>query len=154
MPPAHQPPGRQRGCRGRQLRGQDDGSVTMFWLVCSVAALGLLALLVDGGGILRAKAHADDLAAEAARAAGQQIDLSQAIPGTALVIDPDAAQQAAEAFLSQAGVHGTVTVSADGTRITVDVTGTYTTVMVSAVGYTDVPISGHSSAELVRQMEG
>lgn len=130
------------------------GSVTLFWLVAGLCFVGMLALLVDGGGILRAKAAADDLAAGAARTAGQQIDLSQAIPGTALAVDPDAAQQAAEDFLRQAGAQGTVTVSEDGTHLSVDVTATYDTTLTAVVGYTDVAVTGHSTAQLVHQTEG
>ncbi|MFJ8848420.1 pilus assembly protein TadG-related protein [Streptomyces cyaneofuscatus] len=128
--------------------------MTLFWLITGVALIGMLGLLVDGGGLLRAKAAADDLAAEAARTAGQQLDLAQAIPGTALVVDPDAAQQAAQAFLAQAGAEGAVTVSADGTHITVTVTDTYDAVLTSVVGYTGIPVTGRSTAQLVRQMEG
>ncbi|MFD5728938.1 TadE/TadG family type IV pilus assembly protein [Streptomyces sp. NPDC058368] len=143
------------GLASRARRSYDDsGSITLYWLLLAPVLFGLLALVVDGTGIDKARAHAEDLAAEAARTAGQQIDLSQAIPGQAIVIDPDAAQQAAEAFLSQAGAHGTVVVSADGTNISVDVTDTYSPLMISAVGFDSVPVTGHSSADLIRQLEG
>ncbi|MFC9033648.1 pilus assembly protein TadG-related protein [Streptomyces arboris] len=155
MPPPADPAAPRREPRlSRRRHTADRGSVTLFWLIAGVAIIGMLGLLVDGGGILRAKATADDIAAEAARTAGQQLDLSQAIPGTALVVDPDAAQQAAEAFLAQAGAEGSVTVSGDGTHITVTVTDTYDAVLTSVVGYTDIPVSGRSTAQLVRQMEG
>ncbi|MCX4451683.1 TadE/TadG family type IV pilus assembly protein [Streptomyces sp. NBC_01789] len=152
MTPARPSPVRALVSRSRHSRRDDTGSITLYWLLLAPVLFGLLALVVDGTGLDRARAHAEDLAAEAARSAGQQIDLAQAIPGQAIVIDPDAAQQAAKAFLAQAGAHGTVNVSADGTRITVDVTDTYAPQMIPALN--GVSVTGHSSAALIRQLEG
>ncbi|MYS39625.1 VCBS repeat-containing protein [Streptomyces sp. KhCrAH-43] len=152
MTSARPSPARTPASRARRSCDDDAGSITLYWLLLAPVLFGLLALVVDGTGLDRTRAHAEDLAAEAARYAGQQIDLSQAIPGQAIVIDPDAAQQAAEAFLAQAGAHGTVVVSPDGTRITVDVTDTYSPQLIPALD--GVSVTGHSSAELIRQLEG
>ncbi|MDG4859286.1 hypothetical protein P8605_14150 [Streptomyces sp. T-3] len=140
--------------RRRTAAAGDDGFTAVFWAIVGLSFMMLLALLVDGSGVLRAKGHADDLAAQAARVAGQQIDAGQAIPGDAVVVDPDTAQQAAEQFLAQAGAHGTVTVSGDGQQITVQVTARYDFLLLSAVGYDGAMVSGRSTAQLIHQVGG
>jgi len=132
----------------RRRWGADRGSMSLFYAVLIVAIFMGIALVVDGGGRLQAGARATMLAQEAARAGGQQIDPTKAIPGTAIVADPAAAQAAAEAYLQQAGVDGTATVSPDGKTLTVTVTTEYHTVMASLVGYTTMPVTGQGTATL------
>jgi len=54
--------------------------------------------------------------------------------------------------LSQAGQTGTASVS--GTTITVTVTGSYQCVFLSIIGIATLPVSGTSTAEVVRVYEG
>ncbi|TBO59469.1 hypothetical protein EYS09_12030, partial [Streptomyces kasugaensis] len=121
---------------------RDRGSTTLFWMIVGVVFLALLALVVDGGGQLKASAHADDVANAAARAGGQQIDAGKAIPGGDVVVDPDAAASVARDFLRQAGVEGTVTVSGGGERLDVSVTDTYHCLMLIGVGRPTLPVTG------------
>ncbi|MFE4720061.1 pilus assembly protein TadG-related protein, partial [Streptomyces sp. NPDC056728] len=62
--------------RARYVAGADTerGSVTLYFLGFAIVMIGLLALVVDGGRMLMASADAEDMAAEAARAAGQEIN--------------------------------------------------------------------------------
>ncbi|MEU6332051.1 TadE/TadG family type IV pilus assembly protein [Streptomyces platensis] len=130
----------------------DRGSATLFWIIVGMVFLGLLALVVDGGGQLKASAHADDVANAAARAGGQQIDAGKAIPGGEVVVDPEAAASVARDFLHQAGVEGTVTVSGGGKRLEVSVTDTYHCLMLVGVGRPTLPVTGHGTAQLVHQV--
>ena len=82
----------------------------------------LIGLTVDGGGKIRALQRADNIANEAARAAGQAINAGLAISGGAKVIDPAAARSAAQHYINALdGVTGSVT-TIDGTHLRVTVT--------------------------------
>lgn len=133
---------------------QDRGSVTLYFLVFGVMMIGMLALLVDGGRLLNASGNAEDLANEAARAAGQQIKAPEAIAGEATEVDPAAAEQAAQEFLRQAGATGSVQVAPDGQTITVTVHDVYHPILLGGLGYGDFEVTGHGSAELVRSDAG
>ncbi|MFF3589007.1 hypothetical protein ACFYYI_17870 [Streptomyces sp. NPDC002387] len=52
-------------------------------------------------------------------------------------------------YLHSAGATGTVTVSSDGTQLTVTVTGSYTTTFVPALGIGSMPVTGHATATLL-----
>ena len=111
----------------------DDGAFTLMVIAFAAALFLMVGLAVDGGGRLAALARADDLAAEAARAAGQAIDLPQAINGTADIVHQDAAQAAAEAYLRDAGVTGKAQVIDGGHAVMVTVHVLYTPKLLGAI---------------------
>ncbi|MGW2572698.1 TadE/TadG family type IV pilus assembly protein [Streptomyces sp. NPDC001537] len=127
----------------------DRGGITVFVAICVVALIGIIGLAVDGGSKIRATERADYVAGEAARAGGQAIDPAQAINGTAIVVNPQDAAAAAQAYLHTAGATGTVHVSGDGTTLTVTVTGSLDTIFLSAVGIGSLPVTGHATATLL-----
>ncbi|MEU6546443.1 pilus assembly protein TadG-related protein [Streptomyces sp. NPDC046859] len=133
----------------RQARGDDRGGVTVFVAVCVVALLGIIGVAVDGGSTMRATERADYIAGEAARAGGQAIEAAEAINGTAITVDPQAAAAAAQAYLSSAGATGTVSVSGDGKTLEVTVTGSYDTKFLSAVGISSLSVTGRGTATLL-----
>lgn len=95
------------------------GSVSAFVAVIAIGLIMVAGMAYDGGEIVAAQATARDLAAGAARAGAQEIDVDQ-LRGTGVaLLDPDRAIAAAEAFLRQAGYDGTASV--DGAAITVTV---------------------------------
>lgn len=102
------------------------GNVTVFVVVFAFAWLTVIGLVIVGGGRLRAYQRADNVAAEAARAAGSAIDTSIAVPGGPKLIDPADASDAALSYLNAAGASGTVTVSPDRKHLTVTATINYT----------------------------
>ncbi len=104
----------------------DRGKVTIFFTIIAVGWVGMLGLVVVGGGRIRAYQRADNVAAEAARAAGSAIDAASAVPGGAKLIDTAKATNAALTYLSAAGATGTVTVSADRLHVTVTAVISYT----------------------------
>ncbi|MBC9731459.1 pilus assembly protein TadG-related protein [Streptomyces sp. TRM68367] len=113
--------------RTRQHRWDDRGGISVVVAIIAVPLLLVGGLLgVDSFGVTRAHERADGIATEAARAAAQAIDPAQAITGKAIVVDPEAAAAAARAYLNEADVTGTVSVTDAGHGITVTVTDTYT----------------------------
>lgn len=98
----------------------DRGSVSAFVAVIAIALVAVAGLVYDGGQILNAQARARDLAANAARAGAQEIDLDTLRAEQAVTLDPDRARTAALDHLTRAGATGTAEVF--GSRITVTVT--------------------------------
>jgi hypothetical protein len=76
-------------------------------------------LAYDGGQIVTAQATARDLAANAARAGAQEVDLDELRATGRAALDIDAASQAAEDYLAHTGHRGTIAVN--GPSITVSV---------------------------------
>ncbi|MFE1928098.1 pilus assembly protein TadG-related protein [Streptomyces asoensis] len=136
-------PGAKRTARG------DRGGVTVFVAGCVLALIAVIGVAVDGGSKMRALERADYIAGEAARAGGQAIAPAEAITGRAIVVDAQAAQAAALAYLRSAGTAGTVSVSDDGTTLTVTVTGSCSTTFLSAVGIGSLPVTGQGKATLL-----
>ncbi|TLS45744.1 hypothetical protein FE633_13345 [Streptomyces montanus] len=130
-------------------RWDDRGGVTVFVAVCVLALIGLIGVAVDGGSKMRATERADYIAGEAARAGGQAIDPAEAISGDAIVVDPQDAQAAAQAYLHSAGATGTVSVSGDGKTLNVNVTGTYDTKFLPVVGIGSLSVTGQGKATLL-----
>ncbi|MEW2000782.1 TadE/TadG family type IV pilus assembly protein [Streptomyces coelicoflavus] len=133
----------------RAHRWDDRGGVTVFVAICVVALIGIIGVAVDGGGKLRATERADHVAGEAARAGGQAIDPTAAISGESIVVKPQDAVAAAQAYLRSVGATGTVSVSADGKTLAVHTTGTYVTKFLPVVGIGSMPVTGHGSATLL-----
>ncbi|MEU5044534.1 TadE/TadG family type IV pilus assembly protein [Streptomyces griseorubiginosus] len=130
-------------------RLDDAGGITVFVAVCVIALIGIIGVSVDGGSKMRATERADYVAGEAARAGGQAIDPAEAINGTAIVVDPQDAAAAAQAYLRSAGATGTVSVSGDGKTLAVNVTGSYDTKFLSVVGIGSLSVTGHGKATLL-----
>jgi len=133
---------------------REAGSVTVFLAITVTGLLILVGLVADGGAKLRAAQRADAIAAEAARAAGQVIDLPAAVGGSGVRVDRQAAVEAANAYLAAAGESGTVTVGPDGTTVEVTVTISAPTAFLSLIGITTITVSGHGAAALVHGVTG
>lgn len=129
------------------------GSVTVFAAITVLGILILCGLVVDGGAKLRAVQHADRVATEAARAAGQAADVA-ALAGGEARVDRQTAVDAATAFLAAAGATGTATVSADGTSVEVTVTSTAPTVFLGVISIPAFTVTGHGQATLVHGITG
>jgi Flp pilus assembly protein TadG len=132
-----------------RTRLDDAGGITVFVAVCVIALIGIIGVAVDGGRKMRAPERADYIAGAAARAGGQAIDPAEAISGTAIVVDPQDAAAAAQAYLRSAGATGTVSVSGDGKTLSVNVTGSYDTKFLSVVGIGSLSVTGHGKATLL-----
>ncbi|MFJ8406171.1 TadE/TadG family type IV pilus assembly protein [Streptomyces microflavus] len=135
-------------------RRRDQGSVAVFFALFTVAILMVMGLLVDGGGALNAANRATSLAQEAARTAGQQLDPAQAVEGTAITIDPDAAVGAAQDYLAAADVQGDVQITDGGQSLSVTVHDSYHTVFAQFVGKGTIQVTGTATARLMTQAGG
>ena len=138
----------------RLTRAIERGSVTVFVSIAAVGLLAMIGLIVDGGTKVRALQQADRVAAEAARAAGQAIDVPAAIVGDQPTVQPAAAAAAAAAFLDSAGVNGSVSVLDGGRRIAVATTVHADTVFLGLIGIDHVNATGRAEAQLVRGVTG
>lgn len=130
-------------------RQNDDGRIALLALVLAFAVLVMIGLSVDGGGKIRAMQRADNIASEAARAAGQAILAPLAIEGGDKVVDPTAAVAAAQSYLAAAGVTGVVDVGPDRKHVAVTVTITYTTLFLGLIGIDTLTATGHATTVLV-----
>jgi hypothetical protein len=136
-----------------RLRGDDGFAVTLFAVTLTAAMVLVCGLVVDGGAVLSARREAAAVAAEAARAGAQQLDLASARTGVA-TLDPSAARTAAESFASSAGFPAvTVAVDCDAVAcraVHVIVTGTAHLRILSAFGLHDPTVTGHGIARVAR----
>ncbi|GAB3769945.1 Flp pilus assembly protein TadG [Nocardioides ginsengisegetis] len=134
-------------------RRDERGSVTVWLALASFVMMALVGLAVDLGGQVHTQQRAHDLAAQAARAGGEQVQAAPAIEGRYVRIDVAAARRAAQAYLTAAGVEGTVSILG-GDTITVTVTDDYTPQFLVFLGIKRLDVSGTASARLVRTLGG
>ena len=139
----------------RARHGQPDrGSVTIWMITTALTLVLLVGLAVDLSGRVYAKQRAQDVAAEAARAGGQQLQGAAAIRGQGAVIDPGPAIVAANTYIAGApGVTGHTTVIS-GTRVVADTSTTYTTKFLGIIGITTLTVTGHAEVAVNRAVEG
>ncbi len=138
--------------RDKKGRGER-GSISLWMVTSSFVMMVLVGLAVDLGGQVHAQQRARDLAAQAARTGGQQVQAAPAIEGRYLNVDVSAACSAAEAYLSAAGIDGTVSISG-GDTITVNVTDTYEPRFLALLGIDHLDVTGTATARLVRNLGG
>lgn len=134
-------------------RGDERGSITVWLALASFAMIFLVGLAVDLGGQVHAHERAHDVAAQAARAGGEEVDGAAAIQGRALTINPAAARAAAQRYLDDAGVHGSVSIS-NGNTITVTVHDRYDPQFLGLIGINHLDVNGTATARLIRTLGG
>lgn len=132
-------------------RNNERGSVTLWAVIIITAVLVIMGLVVDGGAQLRAGQRADQVAREAARAAGQAIS-GDPVLGRPGMVDVSRGRQAATQYLSASGVAGDISV--DGATITVTTSVVFTPVMLSAFGINSVTVRGSAVAEAKQVYQG
>lgn len=130
------------------------GSVTVFFTVAAAGLLVMIGLIVDGGAKITLAQRADNLAAQAARAAGQAAQPADVITGGAASVDPARAVRAADAFLAANHATGTVTLDPDRHGLTINLTLSAPTVFLGLVGVRDMSATGTAHARLIRGITG
>ena len=135
------------------IRRAERGSVTIWSALSSFAMVMLVGLAVDLGGQVHAQQRAHDLAAQAARTGGEQVQAAPAIQGQTAGVDIGAARRAAEAYLDAAAVTGSVTASG-GDTLSVTVHDTYDTKFLGLIGITHLDVTSSATAHLVRTLGG
>ena len=142
--------------RRHRATGQDRerGSVAVWAITAAMTLTLLVGLAVALGGQVYAKQRAQDIAAQAARAGGQQLHPGTAIRGQGAVLDPAAATAAARAYLAAVpDVTGTATVH-DETLVVADTSSTYTTKFLRLIGITSLTVTGHAEVQTTRAADG
>lgn len=136
--------------RVRGMSGLGDrGRVSIMLAIAFGGLIAVIGVAADIPGQHRAVIYADSVAAEAARAAGQAVDIDHTAAQGEHRIDPDAAVQAADAYLTQAGVDGEVVLDGDLTRITVTVEHIHQPRILGLFGLPPQPVTGIHTAVLV-----
>jgi hypothetical protein len=130
------------------------GAVSLFVAIAVVGLLALAGLVVDGGAKVRAVQRADRIAAEAARAAGQAVDLTVVMQGGGVRVDRRAALVAAESHLRASGVEGSARVVDGGRGIAVSTTISAPTVFLGLIGVPQFTVRGNADVTLVHSETG
>lgn len=125
-------------------RDDERGSMSMYAAVLAVGLMLLAGVVWDGSTRMRIALRASYVASEAGRAASQAI-AAEAIAGQNADVDPARGAAAARAYLSSAGVEGTVAVS--GQRVIITTTIPWDPTFVPVAGQA---MTGHAVARTVR----
>jgi len=140
--------------RSPHLKPADDerGSISLWAALAALCMIVIVGIAVDFGGQAVAEQQARSVAFEAARTGGQQVNLDQLVRGQQAQTDPYKAAAAANAYLADAGVVGSVTVNSD--TVTVTITSSYQCSFLSVIGIDSLPVTGTASADTLRVYEG
>ena len=137
----------------RVLANTERGLVTVWLSLASFVMIVLVGLTVDLTGQVHAQQRARDIAAQAARAGGEQVNAAPAIRGLSATVNASQAVNAARAYLASSGMEGSVNLS-NGTTLTVSTSDTYQTKFLSIVGLSGMRVSGSAEARLIRAVQG
>ena len=133
-------------------RDNEKGSISIAVLAGALCMIPVVGVAADFGGQAVSEQRARTVAAEAARAGGQRVQLDALARGQQTQLDTSLAVGAANEYLAQAGAAGSVSMA--GNTVTVTVTGSYDCIFLSIIGISSLPVSGTSSADVVRAFQG
>lgn len=131
-------------------RRDERGSISVWAATSAVVMMVCVGIALDLGGQVHAQQHARGVAAQAARAGGQQLDAA-AVTGAYPSIAIGQARVAAQTYLAASGVAGTVTITG-GDTVHVSVSDTYHPRFLGIVGLGTLTVSGDASAQVVRTL--
>lgn len=124
------------------------GALAIWTSIALLAFMITIGLGVDFVGHARAEQEARAVAAEAARAGGQQITIAS---GRATPVAGSAVAEARR-FASAAGY--TSSASVTGTRVTVHVEGTYETSFLGVIGVWELGVAGSGTSDVFSVVDG
>jgi hypothetical protein len=133
--------------RLRSRMGKEDGTVTAFVVVFTLALILMAGLVLDGGLTLAAKIQAINEAQAAARAGTQAIDLSTFRATGQITLDSAQATTDADNYLAAAGHTGTVEVNGDQVTVTVSITQPMQILSIAGINHLTVTGTGTATAE-------
>ncbi|EWT06795.1 membrane protein [Intrasporangium chromatireducens Q5-1] len=140
--------------RLRLTRGAGErGSVSIWVATSGVVMVILVGLAVDLGGQVHAQQYARDVAAQAARAGGQQLQAPLAVRGIAARADPVRAIAAARAYLAAADVTGSARLRG-GDTVIVTTSTTYQTRFLGLIGINQLTVTGAAESRIARTTGG
>jgi Flp pilus assembly protein TadG len=140
--------------RMRQAHHDDSGAIGLMLAVLALGLLAMVGLVVDGAGKARALTRADDVAAAAARAGAQAVDIGDVRAGTSTGANPARARSAARDYLDAAGMTGSIEVTDSGRTLTVNATAPYSPVFLAAIGVGQMNVTGTATVDLVQVQQG
>lgn len=130
------------------------GAAVTVWAVLIVPLVTLIVgIAIDLPGQVQATRYASDVAAQAARVAGQELDTERYVTGRGLDLLGNRARRAALDYIEQAGMTGTVSIEG-GATITVTTTASYEPVFLSSLGVRSLQVTGSARARAVEALEG
>jgi len=139
----------------RRRLADERGAVVTVWTVLIASALTLIVgLVVDLSGQVNTLRLAADVAAQAARSAGQQLD-ADAYTGSGGEVEVAAARAkaAAVAYAKAAGMTATARIES-GTDLVVDVTASYEPVFLSVLGVGTRQVTATARVRVVKALQG
>jgi hypothetical protein len=122
---------------------RDDGTITVFVVIVTMALVLTAGLVLDGGRLLAARREAADIAGNAARAGAQAVDEHELRSGRA-VIDPVAAVDAVAVYLASTPATGRTRVAGD--TVSVDVRMHVTMLLLGLAGVGDATVTANRQA--------
>jgi len=137
---------------GADRRRDERGSISVWMIASAIALIGIAGIAVDLSGQVHTKQHAQDVAAQASRVGAEQVSADAVAGGTAGV-NLVAARNAAQQYLQDAGVTGSVNV-VNGNTIEVTTTETYSTTFLGLLGIDRLTVTGEATAQLIRTEGG
>ena len=142
--------------RLRRTHHDDTGTIGLMLAVLALGLLAMVGLVVDGAGKARALTRADDVAAAAARAGAQAVDIGDVRAGTSTSTgaNPARARSAARDYLDAAGMTGSIEVTNSGRTLIVNATATYSPVFLAAIGVGQMNVTGTATVDLVQVQQG
>lgn len=122
--------------------------VTAFVTIFTVAIIFVIGLVLDGGNLLIARRQAANEAEAAARAGAQEVSELELRENGVIVIDPERARAAVEAYLDRIGRTGSAVVAGDTVTVTLEIERPL--YILGIGGLADVTVEGQGSARNVR----
>ncbi len=139
--------------RPKLPRGERGSVLTTGAILMATVFTLILGIAVDLSGQVQTKRQAHDVAAQAARIAGQQLDADRFLDtGGSLRLSNSTARKAVLDYVAHAGMTGQITIN--GTDITVTTTAQYTPVILPLVGITTLPVTETATTRTVRALNG
>lgn len=135
---------------------RDAGRVSVFIAVAFTGVLMVFGVAVDGTGQLRTLMRADNIAAEAGRAAGQAVDPDLVAAQGDHRVNQDLAVEYANTYLATAGhddpdMSYEITLVDEGTAVQITVQLPYRNRVLGMFGRSDVQLTATSTAVLVTE---
>ena len=137
-----------------RLRDERGAAVTVWTILLATALTMIIGLAVDLSGQVNRMRLAGDVAAQAARTAGQQLDAdTYTATGGDVEVAATRAKAAAIAYAKASGMNATAHIES-GTDLVVDVTTDYEPVFLSAFGIGTQQVSASARVRVVKALEG
>jgi hypothetical protein len=131
------------------------GAYVLWWVIGMFALAMMLGLVVDGGGKVHTRQHANFCAEEGARAAGQAVIKPLGMRGIAAVVDPAMAQVEALKYIALTCPGVTAQVIPTGpTTLIVNTQTVYTPKILGMIGVGPQVVTGRALITINRTNNG